>query len=290
MNRAKEVVTTATIEETQKQAREKLETMSKHEMVEVLSNFRTLHKVEQNPEILDEIENLMYSFSQDQRKVTKAQMSELLFRIIDMSEPVEKPAPQVTPTKKRQPQKEASLKPKKAPEVEKPAPKKEKPPVQEVVKTASPATNVGKDVPVAKIFPKVIDHPELGKLVSVPEKYHTYKELVEALDSGKSIFFVCYWTKRQLKQFGYAAHRKIDPARIKNGFPLDLDILMAVVPCETMERVFAMSRITEAMFQFEGDELKPIEDKDGDETFYVRVSVGMEFEIYVPEAEVTTKK
>ena len=73
----------------------------------------------------------------------------------------------------------------------------------------------------------------------------------------------------------------------KNGFPYDLDIVMAVLPCETIERIFAMSRITEALYRFEGEDFAPVEDVDprsGDK-FQIRVSAGMEFEIYRPADE-----
>lgn len=160
------------------------------------------------------------------------------------------------------------------------------------VETLPAASNVGADfLPSAKMFPAEIDHPELGKIVACTGAYTTYAEVLKALEEEKTLYFAAYWTKRQIREFQYAAVKMIDPKVVKNGFPLDLDILMAVLPCETMERVFAMSRITEALFQFEGEDFKYIEDTDprsGDK-FRVRVSAGMEFEIYRPaEEEITT--
>ena len=160
------------------------------------------------------------------------------------------------------------------------------------VESIPPASNVGADrLPSAKIFPAEIDHPELGKIVACTGAYTTYPEILKALEEEKTLYFACYWTKRQIREYQYAQAKMIDPKVVKNGFPLDLDILMAVLPCETMERVYAMSRITEALFQFEGEDFKPVEDTDprsGDK-FQIRVSAGMEFEIYRPaEEEIVT--
>lgn len=156
------------------------------------------------------------------------------------------------------------------------------------VETIPAASNVGVDnLPSAKMFPAEIDHPELGKLIACTGAYTTYPEILKALEAEKTLYFACYWTKRHIREYQYAQAKMIDPKTVKNGFPLDLDILMAVLPCETMERVFAMSRITEALFQFEGEDFKPVEDVDprsGDK-FQIRVSAGMEFEIYRPEDE-----
>lgn len=143
------------------------------------------------------------------------------------------------------------------------------------------------NLPSAKIFPAEIDHTELGKLVACTGAYTTYAEVLKALEEEKTLYFACYWTKRQIREFQYAENYLIKPEVVKNGFPYDLDIAMAVLPCETMERLYAMSRITEALYRFEGDDFKPIEDVDprsGDK-FQVRVSTGMEFEIYRPADE-----
>ena len=160
------------------------------------------------------------------------------------------------------------------------------------VESLPPASNVGSDnLPSAKMFPAEIDHPELGKIVACTGAYTTYAEILKALEEDKTLYFACYWTKRQIREFQYAASKMIKPEVVKNGFPYDLDILMAVLPCETMERVFAMSRITEALFQFEGEDFKPVEDVDprSGEKFQIRVSAGMEFEIYRPADEEIVK-
>lgn len=154
------------------------------------------------------------------------------------------------------------------------------------VESIPAASNVGIDhLPSAKMFPAEIDHPELGKIVACTGAYTTYAEVLKALEEEKTLYFAVYWTKRHIREYGYKEAFLVDVP--KSGFPLDLDILMAVLPCETMERVFAMSRITEALYRFEGAEFKPIEDVDprsGDK-FQIRVTGGAEFEIYRPADE-----
>ena len=160
------------------------------------------------------------------------------------------------------------------------------------VESIPPASNVGADrLPSAKMFPAEIDHPELGKIVACTGAYTTYAEVLKALEEEKTLYFACYWTKRQIREFQYAEAYRIKPELVKGGFPYDLDIAMAVLPCETMERVYAMSRITEALYRFEGEYFKPIEDTDprGGDKFQIRVASGMEFEIYRPaEEEIVT--
>lgn len=162
------------------------------------------------------------------------------------------------------------------------------------VETLPAASNVGADrLPSAKMFPAEIDHPELGKLIACTGAYTTYADVLSALEAEKTLYFACYWTKRHVKEYTYAHNFVVDSKSVANGFPLDLDIAMAVVPCETMERVFAMSRYTEAMYMFNGEHLQYVEDTDprSGAKFSVRVATGMEFEIYRPEDEdiVTTE-
>lgn len=154
------------------------------------------------------------------------------------------------------------------------------------VETIPPVSTKGLDsLPSAKIFPAKMTHPDLGELVACTGHYTNYKEILAALEADKTLYFACYWTKRQIKEFAYEATKMVKAP--KEGFPNDLDILMAVLPCETMERVFAMSRYTEALFQFEGEDFMPLEDTDprsGDK-FQIRISAGLEFEIYRPAEE-----
>lgn len=270
----------------------------------------------ETPKVTDKnlAERVVYAlkmFSKDQTKVLKDDLISLVNEVMESLTPAPAPAPVEASLKPKkslgkskktpEPVEEADEEPEEDDETEeKPEPKKttkksglKKSSAKKTeVETLPAASNVGVDnLPSAKMFPAEIDHPELGKIVACTGAYTTYAEILKALEEEKTLYFACYWTKRQIREFQYAASKMVKPEVVKNGFPLDLDILMAVLPCETMERVFAMSRITEALFQFEGEDFKYIEDTDprsGDK-FQIRVSAGMEFEIYRPEDEEIVK-
>ena len=260
-------------------------------------------------ELFNTATKLLKDFSKDQRSVTVQEMVNVLLlahqkgvttdliptKLVEEATPVPVEA-SLKPAKK----KATKVKPVEEPEEvedadqeeeEKPKKKtkvKAKTEPKEVVETLDPVMTVGIDnLPMVKVFPKEIDHDELGKLIAIPDLYHDYASLVEALEEGKTIYFVSYWTKRQIKEYSYAYWKQIDPKVVAKGFPMNLDILMAVLPCETMDRVFAMSRLTEALFQFEGEDLDPVVDTDkSGKEYQVRVAAGMEFQLYVPADEV----
>lgn len=229
----------------------------------------------------------------DITKVTRADLYELAQEVMNLQSAA--PAPKEASLKPKLGAKKSSTAAKKSePEAPAPAAKKstktsktaKKKEEDSTVETIPPVSNKGLDsLPSAKIFPEVIEHPDLGNLIACTGEYTTYAEIVEALKAEKTLYFACYWTKRQIKQFDYAGNMRVSVP--KNGFPHDLDILVAVLPCETMERLFAMSSYTEALFQFEGGDFASVEDTDprSGEKFQIRVSAGMEFEIYRPEDE-----
>lgn len=144
-----------------------------------------------------------------------------------------------------------------------------------------------KDLPMAKIFPKEINHESLGKLVACPDKYHTVQEIREAIEADKNLIFACYWTKRHIKEFAYSQAYEVPVP--KGGFPYDLDTLQALYVCEGIDRIYALSTYTEAMFRFVEEDLVPTECEanDGSGKFMMRYSAGLEFEIYevVDDAE-----
>ena len=145
------------------------------------------------------------------------------------------------------------------------------------------ASSVGKEsLPSAKMFPADIEHKDLGKLISCKGILENYKDIVKALEGDITLYFACYWTKLHIKKYEYEQSRRVKAP--KDGFPFDLDLAVAVVPCENIERLYAMSMYTEAMFVFEGEDLEPVKSDDprGGDQYSVRVSAGMEFEIYVP--------
>ena len=134
-------------------------------------------------------------------------------------------------------------------------------------------------LPLAKIFPKEIQHPALGKLVACPEKYSTVDEIRKALDEeDKTLVFAAYWTKRHIKQMGYAQMFNVP---VPKEFPFDLDTLQVLYVCDGIDRIYALSSYTEAMFEFMAEDLvrTEVEGNDGSK-FFMRYSAGMEYEIY----------
>ena len=169
-------------------------------------------------------------------------------------------------------------------EKEAPAPKKTVKKAASKKKKDAPAVETTdgltkKDLPMARIFPKEIDHESLGKLVACPDKYHTVQEIREAIDSDKNLIFACYWTKRHIKEFAYGQTYEVPVP--KGGFPYDLDTLQALYVCEGIDRIYALSTYTEAMFRFMEEDLVPTECEANDGSkFMMRYSAGLEFEIY----------
>ena len=161
-------------------------------------------------------------------------------------------------------------------------PKKEKAEPAKVIATEGLTK---KDLPMARIFPKEIDHESLGKLVACPDKYHSIKEVKEAIEADKNLIFACYWTNRHIKEFSYAKSYEVPVP--KGGFPHDLDTLQALYVCEGIDRIYALSTYTEAMFRFVEEDLVPTECEANDGSkFMMRYSAGLEFEIYeVVDAE-----
>lgn len=266
------------------------EKSTKQELIKVLESSKTGDK-----NLADRIKYALDMVKKDLTKVTKKDLFELVQEVLSSPAPVEnspKPAAKKLSSKKKvepQPEPEEEVEePEEEEVVEEKKPDKKvttKKPLKSV-ETIVPHVTKGSDsIPMAKMFPEEIDHKELGKLIAVPEKYHTYKEIVDALEAGKTLYIATYWTERHIKKFDYAGSYLVKVP--KKGFPNDLDILVAVLPCETMERLYAMSSYTEALFRFEGEDFMPLEDIDpiDGKSFKVRISNGMEFEIYEPADE-----
>ena len=131
--------------------------------------------------------------------------------------------------------------------------------------------------PLAMMFPHELTVPNLGKLKAVPET--TMEDIVKSLSGGKQYFFACYWTARQIKEFAYSEARNVPCPK---SFPNDLDILEPVYFCDGIKRMHAISLYTEALFSFNSDALEHVEDTNPytGEKFRIRVSNGMEFELY----------
>ena len=273
------------------------EKTNKQELINFLGEVKVKDK-----NLMERINYALNMVKKDLTKVAKTDLLELAQEAVALLTPAPAPVeaslkPKKLGKKSEKTEEVDTKEPKKEPKEEKkPAPKtsgkttaKEADKVAEdkkEVETIPPVSTKGLDsLPSAKIFPARINHPDLGELVACTGHYTTYKEVLAALEAGKTLYFACYWTKRQIKEFAYEATKMVKAP--KEGFPNDLDILMAVLPCETIERVFAMSRYTEALFQFEGEDFMPLEDIDprSGDRFQIRVSAGLEFEIYRPADE-----
>lgn len=173
-------------------------------------------------------------------------------------------------------------------EPEKPAPKKaaaKKPekttPKTEDKKPAVKSTQNNKfgKLPTAIMFPEEIEVKDLGKLRIAPDTFTSMEDVAKAFESGKRIFFVTYWNAAQIKQFQYQAAYACLPVE---SFKDDLDILEPVFYGDRTKKMWCNSLYTEGMFTFYDDEVKHIVSKNpyNGEDFRVRVSNGMEFEIY----------
>ena len=175
-------------------------------------------------------------------------------------------------------------------EVKKPAPaKKVKPAVKKSAEnTTENTTKKDKGVkavkqigslPVAKMFPEELAVDNLGVLRRADSSYNTMEDVAKALEEGKQFYFACYWSARHVKEFNYSAVNMVEAVK---KFPNDLDILEPVYFCENLKRMWANSVYTEAMFFFENEDIAHIVDTDpyNGEKFKVRVSSGMEFELY----------
>lgn len=248
-----------------------------------------------NKNLYDRVSYAVNMATKDLRKVTKEDLLELANEMVSvLTTPVVAPVEnQVKPKLKSGGKKAKKEEPKEtveAQEVEAEEPveevktekkakaSKEKATVKKAeVETLKPISET-KSIGLARMFPSEIDHKELGKLVARNDM--NFDQFKEAINKGETLYLATYWSKRLVKQFGYAEQQQVEVP--KAGFPFDLDILLALVACEKVERIWAMSSYTEAMFSFEKEDFELVEDKDDKGDYSVRVSAGMEFEIYAP--------
>ena len=231
----------------------------------------------------------------------KAKKSEV-FEVVEEVQEVLMTMPEDVPTEEEKPvpvENEVKKSPKK-PKVKKSEPvevenevktapaKKAKPVKKSAEKTTENTTEKDKGVkaikqigslPVAKMFPEELTVDNLGVLRRADSSYKTMEDVAKALEEGKQFYFACYWSARHIKEFNYSAVNKVEAVK---KFPNDLDILEPVYFCETLKRMWVNSVYTEAMFFFENKDITHIEDTDpyNGEKFKVRVSNGMEFELY----------
>lgn len=269
--------------------------MNKAEMVEVLESANTEDKT-----LKEQIAYTLKKVKENIKGVSLIDLSELVNQITALpTVAVEtSPKPKLTTKKASAPAPKEEKAPAKSTKVNAPAKStdkakapadkktEDKKPAEKSnkVQTAPQPTSNGRPAQ-AKMFPKEVELSDGTTIVSCFDAYKTYTELFEAINEGKTLYIVCYWTAKHIKQFKYAELTLIPNA--PKEFENDLDVLTAIATCETMERVYAMSLYTEGMFLIDGDDLTYVEDKDPatKEKYKVRVSNGMEFELYRPISE-----
>lgn len=251
----------------------------------LLDALRDLPKTVKDKSILDRVNYTLEKADKSVKNVTVGVLSDLIADIKASLSPAPAPVeasrktPKTTP-KKAEPDDDVDDDTDDEEEEEKPTPKKSGKKSLKM-KTAKPKTKASKELPIAKMFPATLTfESEEGKqeLVCAHDKYHDIDEVRSALNEGKTLFIAAYWTKRHIQQYNYKEQFMVPNA--PKSFPDDLDMLNVVITCDTVDRVFAMSTYTEALYKFDGETFKPIEDDDDGEKFTVRVSNGMEFEVY----------
>lgn len=249
----------------------------------LLDALKSLPKTVTDANLLDRVKYTLTQAEKSIRKVTVADLKDLVTEaqglLTTAPAPVEAAKKPGLPKKKQEASKTEDTEESEAPK--KSGKKSLKTKVQTAPQRSPKASNF---LPVAKMFPEELSfEAEDGEktLVRVHEKYHTMSEVRDAINNGATLFIAAYWTKAHIKKYGYK-----DMFALMNEapthFPDDLDILNIVVACDTMERVFAMSTYTEAMYRFDKPDFDPVEDEDPADgsKFTVRVSNGMEFEVY----------
>lgn len=263
---------------------------SKQEMLRFLESIR--ETIKDDKSLSERVEYTLNNY----KKARKSEVFEVVEEVQDKFMPTlfdqveeEEEFKLDFPDDEEEPVKKAAKKPPVENEV-KPAPaKKVKPAVKKSAeKTTENTTEKNKGVktvkqigslPVAKMFPEELAVDNLGVLRRADSSYKTMEDVAKALEEGKQFYFACYWSARHVKEFNYSAVNKVKAVK---KFPNDLDILEPVYFCENLKRMWANSVYTEAMFFFENEDITHIEDIDpysGDK-FKVRVSSGMEFELY----------
>ena len=188
-----------------------------------------------------------------------------------------KPNAKAEPAKEQPTEDKPKVQPKIQPKTEKakkPANKaKEKPKANKATQSKEVYANL-----MATLFPETLEEKELGTLHRVDD-ITTMDELRTALnDEERNLYFCCYWDKKLVKQFDYKGFFDV-PAVPE--FPLNLDITQALYVCDSIDRVYAVSTYTEAMYKFEGEDIEvvDVELEDGDTT-PIRYSNNMEYAIY----------
>ena len=272
---------------------------TKDELLKALNGLSLkVFNADKDKNLLDRVKYTTAQARKSIRKVTLSDLTDLVSEVQAMLAPapvapVEAAKKPVVKSKSKKAKTEEPAEEEDSEETEEPAEEEVKKPVKTKkggLKLSTPKTKASKELPVASMFPSELTiEADDGdkKLTCVHGKYHNMKSVREAIEEGKSLFIAAYWSKRHIKEYSYADTFHLDTASVPKSFPDDLDILNAVVACDNIDRLWAMSIYTEAMYFFDNEDFAPVEDEDaktGDK-FTVRVSNGMEFEVYECEED-----
>lgn len=255
--------------------------LTKESKASLVANLRTLL-----PKVISEDDALGAKIDKalKSKKTTLEDLKALMTSVVELGK---KPAPKTVVEAEEKPKKKVTAK-----KTEKVASKTEKPAKVEKKKTENKSqvqtVQTAGDItaPLATIFPATIttqiDGEDVVLTKAKSNEFTSIQDIVEAMDS-KIIVFACYWTKRHIKEFNYALTFSVASPK---SFKDDLDLCIAAWECPTIKRLFAMSLETEAVYYFEEGSLTPIEDSNpyNGEKYQIRVSNGMEFEIYTADA------
>ena len=259
----------------------------KAELIAMIRKAMSSKKLAEDENLKSRVDYTMKSLDKDESSVAKSDLFDLVKELVAFFSatptlaPVENsPKPAIKGKKKAkaededdEAEEEVEEKPKKQKKAAK-SKKAEKPEKPKVETTE----DFKKGSIMAKMFPAELKTEELGHLVACYDKYTTMAEVREALEQGKTLIFATFWTKRHIKQFGYSMMFNVP---VPKEFPFDLDMLQALYVCDNIDRIYALSAYTEAMFQFLEEDLARVDVTSNDgETYTMRYSAGMEFEIY----------
>ena len=258
----------------------------KAELIAMIRKAMSSKKLAEDENLKSRVDYTMKSLDKDESSVAKSDLFDLVKELVAFFSatptlaPVENsPKPALKGKKKakaeeaEEAEEEVEEKPKKQKKAAK-SKKAEKPEKPKVETTE----DFKKGSIMAKMFPAELKTEELGHLVACYDKYTTMAEVREALEQGKTLIFATFWTKRHIKQFGYSMMFNVP---VPKEFPFDLDMLQALYVCDNIDRIYALSAYTEAMFQFLEEDLARVDVTSNDgETYTMRYSAGMEFEIY----------
>lgn len=141
--------------------------------------------------------------------------------------------------------------------------------------------------PYDSLFPKELNHSELGCLKRLNVSKDVFNKINKLLDAGRLVYFATWWSKEYLKVYGYDDYFSVQSP--KAGFESNLDLASIVIACESIDRLYAMSVYTEALYRFDSEDFEPINFNNpicGCENIYLNGT--MPFAVYV-EKEITAK-